>query len=234
MSRLFSRLENRGQDPDDSVAPASPSEADRPTAGQVEPGASAPASPDSKHDLHKDALPAQPPVMQSMVPGYAIASSLGMGVPPTHVVARPVWPVWVWMLSLLLLLGSSLLILALPDRLLPPVQRQPAAIAPPLVKPATPVATATPAVPAPATATPAVPAPGPATIARTDSSAASSPAASAALAPVRTPALPRASRAAPALAATPEAVTPPDPTESAACSEAMLAMNLCSKSSPQP
>ena len=232
MSRLFSRLENKGQDPDDSVAPASPSEADRPTAGQVEPGDSAPASPDSKHDLHKDALPARPPVMQSMVPGYAIASSLGMGVPPTHVVARPVWPVWVWMLSLLLLLGSSLLILALPDRLLPPVQRQPAAIAPPLVKPATPVATATPAVPA--TATPAVPAPSPATIAQTDSSTASSPAASAALAPVRTPALPRASRAAPALAATPEAVTPPDPTESAACSEAMLAMNLCSKSSPQP
>ena len=219
MSRLFSRLENKGQDPDDGTSPAYRSEADRPEHAGVDAGVFVSTS--SGSDLRANALPGQLPAMQPLVPGYAIASSPGMAVPSTPVVTRPIWPVWLWLASLLFLLGLSLLILALPERLLPLTTQPPAAVALPTAAPA-PAAIAVP-VPAPA--------PGPASVARTGGASMTSPAASALPTPVRT-AEPLSSPAVPAPAAAVAPVAPAGPSGDAACSEAMLAMNLCSKSSP--
>ena len=211
MSRLFSRLENKGQDPDDGTSPAYRSEADRPEHAGVDAGVFVSTS--SGSDLRANALPGQLPAMQPLVPGYAIASSPGMAVPSTPVVTRPIWPVWLWLASLLFLLGLSLLILALPERLLPLTTQPPAAVALPT------------AAPAPAIA------PVPTSVARAGGASMTSPAANALPTPVRT-AEPLSSPAVPAPAAAVAPVAPAGPSGNAACSEAMLAMNLCSKSSP--
>ena len=234
MSRLFSRLENRGQDPDDGTLPASRSEADRPDNAKVDASAFASTWPGS--DIHANALPGQLPAMQPLVPGYAISANPGMAVLSTPFVARPVWPVWLWLASLLLLLGLSLLILALPERLLPLPKQPPAAVSPPMVAPAPAAVVVPAATPAGKPAAAAAIAPSPASVARTGGASITSTAASAIATPARMPEPPRAgprtSPAVPAPAAAVAPVAPPGPSGDAACSEAMLAMNLCSKSSP--
>lgn len=217
MSRLFSRLENMGQDQNDSASPDPPPRADRRENAQDD----APASAETGSGTHATAVSAELPSMRPLVPGYAISSSLGMAAPPAPVVARPVWPVRLWLLSLLLLPGLSLSILAVPERLLPlATQARTSASAVPDAR-----------VLAPAAATPAVDA-------RPDRAPAPSAAASAIVTPtpVPAPSAPRAEPRSRITAAVPAPViipaAPLHPAADAACSEAMLAMNLCSKPSP--
>lgn len=235
MSRLFSRLENRGQDQSGSAPPAPSTEGDRPGPAPFDAGAPVPARPGSDADVH-DATASAAPAIRPLVPGYAIATSLGIAAPSAPVVSRPVWPVWFWLLSLLLLLAFSLLVLMLPERLLPlswqtppaaPAAVAPVTTAPPLPPPtprAEPRAGRASTAPATAPAEPVAVPPGPAApvtagpaaVARSGSPSAPAPASRAAEAP--------------AAAIVPPAV--PEATGNAACSEAMRAMNLCSTSPP--
>lgn len=225
MSRLFSRLENMGQDQNDGALPDPPPGADRQENAHGD--APAPAPAETWRDTHAAAVSAELPTMRPLVPGYAISSSLssslGMAAPPVQVVARPVWPVRLWLLSLLLVPGLSLLVLAMPERLLP------------LATQARTSATAVPDAPILAPA-----APKPAAVARPDRAPAPSAAASAIVTPTPTPlpatSAPRAEPRSRITAAVPAPAiipaTPLHPAADPACSEAMLAMNLCSKSSP--
>lgn len=230
MSRLFSRLETMGQEPSEIPSPAFPAGADR----QDPPHATVAAAISAPGD-------AGPPAMRPLVPGYAISSSIAM---PQSGPAqpRPAWPVRLWFASLLILVGASLAILAMPERLLPLAARP----APAATEPTPAAASAAPASTAPASAVPvaAVPTPAPAPTVRKipapaeplaaapapRAPARAAPAAAAAAASERpTPPVARNVVAAPAAAAL---AVPPPPAENAACSEAMRAMNLCSKSSP--
>jgi hypothetical protein len=253
MSRLFSRLENRGQD-QGGGAPSVPStEADRPGTAPIDAGAPVPAMPysGSAADVHDTTVSAAPTI-RPLVPGYAIATSLGIAAPSAPVIARPVWPVWFWLLSLLLLLALSLLVLTLPERLLPLALQtppaQPAAVVPVTMTPALPPATpraepragratpapaASPAEPAAVPPGPAAPvAPRPAAITRSGSPSVPSAAAGAVVTPPAPRAEPPVGRAAEAPAAAVLPSPAPDASGNAACSEAMRAMNLCSTSPP--
>jgi hypothetical protein len=219
MSRLFSRLENMGHDHDEDAPSASPDEQGRqadahdrhPAPGSSDfPGSSTTHGAGS--GMPAFTATAKATTIPPLVPGYSISSSLAMPRPSLPIAARPGWPVRIWLVSLLLLIGLSLLILAMPDRLLPlalrqqaiPTERAPAA-----------ASAITPAAPAPAAA------------AKPESPAA--PSASTIILPL--PAAP-ASRAETHSAAAAPSPTAPRAADGAACSDAMLAMNLCSKSSP--
>jgi hypothetical protein len=171
MSRLFSRLENTGQDQNKGAPDVAQSRQN-----------DAPAYAD--YASASNSTRAGKPATPSLAPGYAISSSLAMSAPPGPVLSRPIWTVRFWFASLLLLVGSSLLTLALPERPLP-LATPPAQADAARDKEAADVPNPTPA-------------------------AAAVPAAPAAIAPL-----------APAL-----------PAGSDTCSDAMLAMNICSKSSP--
>jgi hypothetical protein len=210
MSRLFSRLENMGHDHDEGAPSAPPEEPGR--QADTHELAAAPAFPGARSDIPLPAATARPPTMPPLVPGYAIASALAMSLPSRPIAARPVWPTKIWLASLLLLLGLSLLILALPERLLPLAAQQAPA---PSARPSTDGEPEAPASVAPAAAPPAAARPASPTV----------PSASAIVVPVPAAPAPRAE--------TPStAAAPPRRDEGAACSDAMLAMNLCSKSSP--
>jgi hypothetical protein len=176
MSRLFPRQENPGQGRS-AGAPAS--------APGRQNDAPADAAFAAFSGSRGNATEAGKPAMPAMAPGYAIASSLAMSAPPRPAPARPVWTARLWLASLLLLIGASLLTLAMPERTMPPAASDKEAAAalmpdqPAADKPAVPAATTAPAPPIPA------------------------------------------APAAPAL-----------PAGSDACSGAMVAMNLCRKSSP--
>jgi hypothetical protein len=216
MSRLFSRLENMGHDHDEGAPSAPPDEQGRQADAHDRypvPGSSgAPAMHGAGSVMPAFAATVKAPTIPPLVPGYSISSSLAMPRSPLPVAARPVWPVRIWLVSLLLLIGLSLLVLAMPDRLLSlALQQQPT---PPERAPAAAPA-ATPAVPAPATA------------AKPERPAA--PPASAIITPLPAVRAPRAETDSGAAAPAPAA---PRPAGGAACSDAMLAMNLCRKSSP--
>lgn len=209
MSRLFSRLENMGQDHNDGALPDSPPGADRPEVVRDD----VPAVAETYRDTHAAPVSAETSIMRPLVPGYAISSSLGMAAPPAPVVTRPVWPVRLWLLSLLLLSGLSLSILAMPERLLPlAAQSHPSTSA------------------VPDDTVPASPASRTAAVARPDRAPASSAAASASVTLAPAPGAPRAEPYNRPTAAVPAPAI--IPAADAACSDAMLAMNLCSKPSP--
>ena len=203
MSRLFSRLENKGYEQSEGAPPAGPAQHAEPHAD-----AAFPAPLDSNSSSSGSDAPApaavRSPAMPSLVPGYTISSSLGMALPPKPDVARSAWPVRLWLASLLLLVGLSLLMLALPERPAPVgAQKPPASAASePTAPTATPPAARNPSVPSASAVVPIAPA----------------------------PRAPRVEPRRPAPASVPAAPSPSN--SSSACSEAMLAMNLCSKSSP--
>jgi hypothetical protein len=230
MSRLFSRLENMGQDQAEGAQPDGP----RPRPGDMPAGAAGPA-PVEFGSTSPGSTPGDTPPISLPVPGYSILSSLSrpalpeisvaIPAPPVVAASRPLWPTRAWLASLLLLVGLSLLVLAMPERPRPlKVQQAPAAAgasvdAVPAI-PVVPAASETavhadrPALPSASPVVNAVPA---ARRPRTPVAAAvPSPSAPIATAPT---------------APTAPAATAPS-AGSAACSEAMLAMNLCSKPSP--
>ena len=211
MSRLFSRLEKKEHEPDEGMPPATAGWRAETPVDAATPAAFGHGSDSPLPDEERP--PATPPVL----PGYTISSSLSglhHSAPPHNAAARPVWPVRVWLASLLLLTGLSLVILALPGRLLPfAAEQAPASAAPAAApSPASPSAAA-PSAGAPAAGTnPPVP-----------------PASQVVTATPATRA-PRTEPRGPAAAGRKPA--PSKSSASPACSEAMLAMNLCSDSSP--
>ena len=141
MSRLFTRLENIGQESNDKETEPLPDaqEAARSQAEANQPDPSVPS-----------AVPAPPP----LVPGYVGAPSHAAASLPE---ARPVWTVRLWFASLLLLVALSLAVLLMPRQQLAAPQRPaavvqdlPAAVAPASQKPAAVVAPAPSAAAAPA------------------------------------------------------------------------------------
>ncbi|MDB5759972.1 MAG: hypothetical protein JWM30_3261 [Burkholderia sp.] len=224
MSRLFSRLENMGQDQAEGAQPDGP----RPWPGDMPAGAAGPA-PVEFGSTSPGSTPGDTPPISLPVPGYSILSSLSrpalpeisvaIPAPPVVAASRPLWPTRAWLASLLLLVGLSLLVLAMPERPRPlKVQQAPTAVGASVnAVPAVPAASATavhadrPALPSASPVVNAVPA---ARRPRTPVAAA-----------VPSPSTPIAT------APTAPAATAPS-AGSAACSEAMLAMNLCSKPSP--
>jgi hypothetical protein len=212
MSRLFTRLEKMDQDHGEGTQPVPPAEPGY--QADVNGAAFAHATFPSSVGGDNAALAPTAAAMPPLVPGYAISSSLAMPALPGPVATRPVWPVRIWLVSLLLLVGLALLILAVPERLLP-LSRQQRPALPERVQEVT-----TPSVRAPSAAPTATVLPPRPTV----------PSASTVAIPIPTP---RASRAETrSRAAAPVPATPVAPPEDAACSAAMLAMNLCSKSSP--
>jgi hypothetical protein len=229
MSRLFSHLENIGHDRTDVERPAAEREAS--TAG----------APPSPLETAPPPLPASPPPppppltqnaakpdyrpassMQSQIPGYAIASQLSLSSRPQIPAApsRPNWPVRLWFLSLLALIGLSLAMLLSPRDDTSAAQRslrtrsgmalEPSSDAETSPPPQFPAAPTVPASPVKAEAKVA---------ARTDTAP---PPAAKPLAR-REPSPPVADKPASA---------PPAPAGNASCSAAMAAMNLCSASHP--
>ena len=219
MSRLFSQLENMGHDRDEDAPSASPDEQgrqadahDRSAASGFPDVTGSPTTHGAGSDSPASTATAKTPAIRPLVPGYSISSSLAMPRSGLPVAVRPIWPVRVWLVSLLLLIGLSLLILAMPDRL-PPLALRQQAIPPERAPAAAPAIT--PAVPAPAAAS------------KPESPAA--PSASTIINRLPAAPAPRAETHSAAAAPSPAA---PRPADGAACSDAMLAMNLCSKSSP--
>jgi hypothetical protein len=200
MSRLFSRLENKGYEQSEGAPPASPAQHAEPHAVGAFP---APLDSSSGSEAPTPAA-VRPPAMPSLLPGYTISSSLGMALPPGPAVARSAWPVRLWLASLLLLVGLSLLMFALPERPAPVAAQKPppSAASEPNAPAATPPAARNPSVPSASAVVPAAPA----------------------------PRAPQAEKRRPAPASVPAAPVPSG--GSSACNEAMLAMNLCSKPSP--
>lgn len=201
MSRLFSRLETLGQEPNEGTAPAAAAGTDH--HADTHGGMTVPAAAPAPVGTVAPALP--------LVLGYAISPDLPMP-PPGATLARPVWPVWLWLLSLIGLIVLSLAVLVMPERLL----LRPASHQSQPTVPATDTAVSAP--PAAAVVTQERP------LARAASTGATVPGAAAPTAPAPAPA--------PAPAARNPAAAAPPATENAGCSQAMRAMNLCSTTSP--
>jgi len=230
MSRLFSQLENIGHDRTDVEKQAANQEA-------AEPGLPSASTQEGPHRMsampppsatasdRPNASPAS--AVQPHLPGYAIASQLALPARPHSAAApsRATWPVRLWFLSLLALIGLSLAMLLSPrdDTTATP---RPASRAAGMAlgpggddepSPSLPLSPALPALPpAPPEAEAAVgkkPAP------------AATPIAKAAEKPTARQQPPRP---------TPEQPTtaPRAPAGDAGCSAAMAAMNLCSASHP--
>lgn len=213
MSRLFSRLENIGQGrSDDAPSPAHP-------APDPQPETAAP--PASFVQAGAVPLPSGAPTIPQLVPAYSISANLSMAPPAPVASTRPDWGVRLWLFSLLLLIALALLMLALPERMYPiSLQRQTPVDAQPSTAPIASVPEPAPA-PAPAASIPASP------------PAVQPVPAEPAPAPAPTP---RAARPEPRTTAPPVFRAPARPASpgsgAAACSDAMLALNLCSPSSP--
>ena len=222
MSRLFSQLENIGHDRTDVEKPAPDPQAA--TAGV--PPASTQAGPQdlSAAPPPLTEAPARPnygpaSTLQSQIPGYAIASQLALPSrpQPPATPSRATWPVRLWFLSLLALIGISLAMLLSPRDDTAPVQRQvpgPAAMAPelkddePLQPPGVPASPVKAEANIEKKSTPAV-------------------------APVARPADKPVARRQPSQPpADQPAAAPRAPAGDAGCSAAMAAMNLCSASHP--
>lgn len=147
MSRLFTRLENIGQEGSDREPPSLPGAEPAPDS-KVDPG---PAG---------TAVGAAVPVpLPPLVPGYAGAPDVPLAAPASS--ARPAWTVKLWFSSLVLIVALSLAVLFVPrQQWLAPhrpagvVQSQPVTAAP---EPAR-TAPAAPAAPAAAAVMPAPPA----------------------------------------------------------------------------
>jgi pyruvate dehydrogenase E2 component (dihydrolipoamide acetyltransferase) len=214
MSRLFSRLENMGQDQ------AGGAPADGPGQPADAPADVLPPSPADAGSPSTGFTPTDTPAMLLPVPGYSISASLArpalpeiaipMPAPTGTTVVKPGWPTKVWLASLLLLVGLSMLMLAMPERLLPLAARP---------APADAATEAAAAVPAASEAAEVADRPAP-------------PSASAVVTAVPAARAMRKPSAAPAPVAPIAPIAPAPSASSAACSEAMLAMNLCSKPSP--
>ena len=228
MSRLFSRLENMGQDQAEGARPDVARPADMP-AGAASPASTIAAGPAPADggSTSPGSTPGDTRAVSLPVPGYSILSSLSrpalpetsiaFPAPPEASPGRALWPTRAWLASLLLLVGLSLLVLAMPEREQPSTVRQAPAAAP------VPDATAAGTVPViPAAADTAMPADRPA-LKAAGAVVNAVPAARPPRTPVAVAVPPR-----PAAKVTPAA----PPAASAACSEAMLAMNLCNKTSP--
>lgn len=215
MSRLFSRLENIGQGrSDDAPSPGHPAPDPQPETA---------ALPASFIQAGAVPLPAGAPTVPQLVQPYSISANLSMAPPSPGASTRPDWGVRLWLCSLMLLIAVALLMLALPERMYPTfLQRHAPADAPSSAAPVASVAEPAPAqAPAPAASIPVSPPvvqPVPAEPAP---------------APVPTP---RAARPEPRTTAPPVVRAPARPASpgsgAAACSDAMLALNLCSPSSP--
>lgn len=130
MSRLFSQLENIGHDrtdverpaanqeaADPGVPPASTQEGPQKLSAMPPPAAIAPDRPNYSPSS----------AVQSHIPGYAIASQLALSSRPQPAAApsRATWPVRLWFLSLLALIGLSLAMLLSPRDDSTAVQRPP-------------------------------------------------------------------------------------------------------------
>lgn len=226
MSRLFSQLENIGHDRTDVERPAADQEAD--AAGSAP--ASTPAEP---HHLSAAPPPPAdaPPGRQyspastahPQIPGYAIASQLSLSSSPVapSPPSRATWPVRLWFLALLTLIGVSLAMLLSPRDDTTASQRpaqRPAAIAP------APTDDDAPSLPP---AAPSSPAKAKATV-KTKPATAVAPVARAVDKPVAQAQPPQPSEK----PAAPPATAPRAPAGDAGCSAAMAAMNLCSASHP--
>jgi hypothetical protein len=210
MNHLFSRLENAGQDRTKN----NPASMHHPAVSPAE------RATQSAAGIPTESLPTM--AAPSLIPAYAIPSRAAPGSEQSaHAIPTPpaAWPVRLWFFSLLSLIGLSVLTLALPARhaLLSPQRLDDRPDARPqaatLPRSATP-STATPPAQAPAQAAPGV-APG----------AKPAPAAPLAIQRETRPAKPA-----------PLARTAPLPGHAqrhpANCSEAMLAMNLCTTPPP--
>ncbi|WP_194713563.1 hypothetical protein [Noviherbaspirillum soli] len=226
MSRLFSQLENIGHDRTDVERPAASQEAG--TAGA--PPASAEARPHNLSAAPSAAadVPSRPnygssSTASSQIPGYAIASQLSLSSRPAAPAepSRTTWPVRLWFLSLLALIGLSLAMLLSPRDDTTAAQRaapRPAGIAPepteddepslPPVQPAPPAKAMAAVENRPTTAAASVAKPADKPVARRQLSEPSQPLADSPATPPRAPA------------------------GDAGCSAAMAAMNLCSASHP--
>lgn len=229
MSRLFSQLENIGHDRTDVERPAADQEvgsADAPPATQTRPhGPSAPPLPASDAPLRPNYSPAS--TAPSQIPGYAIASQLSLSSRPVAPAApsRASWPLRLWFISLLALIGLSLAMLLSPRDDTTAAQR------------ATPRSTGMmqepidddePSLPTAPPASSAAPAKAKAAVDSIPAAAAASVAR-----PVDKPVVRRQLPQPPAPPADPPAAAAPRaPAGDAACSAAMAAMNLCSASHP--
>ena len=221
MSRLFSRLENTGQGRSDAMplpeqsGPDLQPEGAAPLAGPTQAGATP--------------LTSGASTMAPLVPRYSISAHLSTPLAAPMASKRPDWGVRLWLFSLLLLIALALLMLALPERLYPlSLQRQ----APEYPLPnAAPVARVQEPAPIPIP----VPAPGPAASRPASPPAALPTRAEPAPAPAPAPAPPTA-RAEPRTTPAPGVRAPVKPASpgigAAACSEAMLALNLCTLPPP--
>jgi len=225
MSRLFSHLENIGHDRTDVERPAAEPEGSMAGAPPSSVEAAPPPRPASPPPLAQDAArPDYRPAsaMQSQIPGYAIASQLSLSSRPQLPAApsRATWPVRLWFLALLALIGLSLAMLLSPRENTPAAQRSLPARSGMVLEPSSDIE------PPPAPqfpAVPAAPAPPVKAEAKVAAGTGTAPAPTAKPLARREPAPPVADRPASA---------PPAPAGDASCSAAMAAMNLCSASHP--
>lgn len=227
MSRLFSQLENIGHDRTDVERPAAQEQAGTadvaPAPAQAgQQNLSAAPPPLTESPAQSNFRPASATV-RSQMPGYAIASQLALSDRPQPPAppSRATWPVRLWFLSLLALIGLSLAMLLWPRDDTTVAQHpapRPAATAPeptgddallpPPAVPAAPSASATAGATAQTKAAPAA-------------------------APVARPADQPVARRQPSQPSTDQPATPARaPAGDAGCSAAMAAMNLCSASPP--
>lgn len=115
MSRLFSHLENIGHDRTETETPAPARVAD--AAAALRPGMPVEAkSPDTLPASAPREQPGPVSTVKPLMPGYAIASqlSLSSAQPLPAAPARATWPVRLWFISLLALIGVSLAMLLSP------------------------------------------------------------------------------------------------------------------------
>ena len=233
MSRLFSQLENIGHDRTDversAAHQASDAESAPPTAAPTPPqGASATPLPAA------DAPPrpgyALPSTAPSPLLGYAIASELSLPSRPVAAAApsRAAWPVRLWFIALLALIGLSLAMLLSPrDDSAAPERASPqlAGMAP------DPVENDAPSLPSTALPAPSTP-PAKAKPAVESMPATAATAAAAVARPADKPVVRPAPAQPSAPPADPPAAAPRAPAGDTGCNAAMAAMNLCSASHP--
>ena len=227
MSRLFSQLENIGHDRTDVEKPAANQEAADPgvppaftqegpqkLSAMPPPAAMAPDRPNYSPSS----------AVQSHIPGYAIASQLALSARPQPAAApsRATWPVRLWFLSLLALIGLSLAMLLSPRDDTTAVQRPAPKAAGMTLEPSG-DDEPSPSLPLPPALPPSPPEAETAVEKRPTPAA--TPIAKAAEKPTARQQPPRPPSEQPATA-------PRAPAGDAGCSAAMAAMNLCSASHP--
>lgn len=228
MSRLFSQLENIGHDRTDVERPAANQEVG--TAGA--PPASTEARPHNPSAAPSPAAdaPSRPnysssSTAPSQIPGYVIASQLSLSSRPvvSAAPARATWPVRLWFVLLLALIGLSLAMLLSPRDDTTAVQHaapRPAGMAP------EPTEDDGPSLP------PAPPSPPAKTKAEAVVETRPATAAASVAKPVDKPVARRQLPQPSPPPAEPSASAPRAPAGDAGCSAAMAAMNLCSASHP--